>query len=78
MRQFLSTVVMLCGLAVSLGAGWYVAKGPFFGFATPPMPYVLAATGGFVLGIIVFGWGLSTRIDAGGTDERVIPSNEKV
>ncbi|MFC4406471.1 hypothetical protein [Haloarchaeobius iranensis] len=78
MAAYLSTTVMLLGLVVSLGSGWYIAKGPFFGFGTPPLPYILAATGLFVFGIIVFGWGLSSRIDAGRGDERVIPSNEKV
>lgn len=78
MRQYLSACVMLLGLAVSLGSGWYVAKGPFFGFATPPLQYVLAGAGVFILGVIVFGWGLSSRIDGGGSGERVIPSNEKV
>ncbi len=69
---------MLLGLVVTVGSGWYIAKGPFFGFATPPLPYILGATGVFVFGIIVFGWGLSSRIDAGRGNERVIPSNEKV
>ena len=78
MGTHLSTAVMLLGLVVTAGSGWYIAKGPFFGFGTPPLAAILAATGVFVFGIIVFGWGLSSRIDAGGGDERVIPSNEKV
>ena len=78
MTAYLSTAVMLLGLVVSLGSGWYIAKGPFFGFGTPPLASILAATGLFVFGIIVFGWGLSSRIDAGRGDERVVPSNEKV
>ncbi|WP_256297871.1 hypothetical protein [Haloarchaeobius salinus] len=78
MRAHLSTAVMLLGLVVTVGSGWYIAKGPFFGFATPSLPAVLGATGVFVFGIIVFGWGLSSRIDAGRGTERVVPSNEKV
>ena len=78
MRTHLSTAVMLLGLVVTAGSGWYIAKGPFFGFATPPLASILAATGIFIFGIVVFGWGLSSRIDAGRGTERVIPSNEKV
>ncbi|WP_435317153.1 hypothetical protein [Haloarchaeobius sp. TZWSO28] len=78
MGRILGTILELVGLLVTVSSGWYVAKGPFFGYATPSLQYILVATGVFIAGILLFGWGLSGRIAAAGQDERVIPSNKKV
>ncbi|WP_435344561.1 hypothetical protein [Haloarchaeobius sp. HRN-SO-5] len=78
MHRYVSTAFLLVGLATSVGSGWYIAKGPFFGYATPPLPNVLAAAGVFMVGIIAFVWGTSGRIDAGDTGERPAPSDRKV
>ncbi|WP_435361123.1 hypothetical protein [Haloarchaeobius sp. DFWS5] len=78
MGRILGTLLMLVGTVVTLGSGWYVAKGPFFGYATPPLTHVLAAAGVFVAGMLVFAWGLGGRVTANTGDERVIPSNKKV
>ncbi|WP_439028651.1 hypothetical protein [Haloarchaeobius sp. DT45] len=78
MGRILGTILELVGLLVTLSSGWYVAKGPFFGFETPPLQYILLASGVFITGILLFGWGLSGRVTAARQDERVIPSNKKV
>ncbi|WP_435334945.1 hypothetical protein [Haloarchaeobius sp. TZWWS8] len=78
MGRILGTLSTLLGVLVTLGSGWYIAKGPFFGLATPPLTHLMVATGVFIVGILLFGWGVSGRISAGGADERVIPSNKKV
>ncbi|WP_267642220.1 hypothetical protein [Haloarchaeobius amylolyticus] len=78
MGRILGRILELLGLFVTLSSGWYVAKGPFFGYATPPLEYIMVATAIFIGGIILFGWGLSGRVAASQQDERVIPSNKKV
>lgn len=51
-------VVGGCGLMVALWAGWFVVKGPFFGYPVPPIQHVLAACGVFIAGMYVFAWGV--------------------
>lgn len=45
------------GLAVTLGAGYLVVRGPFLGGPTLEPPALLAMLGAFVIGITVAAWG---------------------
>jgi hypothetical protein len=52
-------LVTAVGVAVTLGAGYLVVRGPFLGGAAlEPMP-LLGTLGVFVVGIVVLTWGLT-------------------
>ena len=53
---FFLTVTAI-GLAITAATGFLVVRGPFFGGPTlEPLP-LLAALGGFIVGIVVLSWG---------------------
>lgn len=54
-------LVGACGLFVALYAGWFVVRGPFFGYPVPPIQYVLAACGVFLAATYVFAWGVNAN-----------------
>jgi len=47
------------GLAVTLGAGYLVVRGPFLGGPTLAPRALLATLGAFVVGVTVAAWGLT-------------------
>lgn len=54
MLKFLSGLVALFGLAVTLFGGWMLIRGPFLGGAVlEPIPMFAALTA-FIVGIVVF------------------------
>lgn len=58
------TLVGILGLVVTVASGWYVIRGPFFGYAVPPAEYMLAACGVFILAMYLFAWGLDRNYRA--------------
>jgi hypothetical protein len=57
MRKLIGGFGLLVGLAVTLGAGWLLVRGPFFGGPMLDQSTMLAAVGALILGVIVSGWG---------------------
>jgi hypothetical protein len=58
-------LVTLVGLTVTLGTGFLLVRGPFLGGALlEPIP-LLAALGGFVVGIVVLTWGATRALGVG-------------
>jgi len=56
------------GLAIAVASGWYVVRGPFFGYPIPPAEYMLAACGVFILAVYGFAWGLDSIYHADRTE----------
>ena len=55
--ELVAGVVGAVGLAVSLGAGYLVVRGPFFGGPTLAPRPLLATLAVFIVGVAVFAWG---------------------
>ncbi|SDZ75545.1 hypothetical protein SAMN04488065_0060 [Haloplanus vescus] len=47
------------GLAVALGAGYLIVRGPFLDGATLAPRPLLAALGAFIVGVAIAAWGLT-------------------
>jgi len=59
--RFVFAAVTSLGLAVAVGAGFFVVRGPFFGGTLlDPVP-LFGALVGFVVGLVLFVWG-GTRL----------------
>jgi hypothetical protein len=53
------------GLAVTLGSGYLIVRGPFLGGpALDPVP-LFGSFGAFVLGIVLFSWGSTKALGIG-------------
>lgn len=68
MTHLRGLVIGLLGLVASLASGWYVVRGPFFGYAIPPVEHLLAASAVFVAATYLFAWGLDANFRAETTD----------
>ncbi|MFB6103987.1 MAG: hypothetical protein ABEJ57_02720 [Halobacteriaceae archaeon] len=58
-------LVSLIGLAVLLGTGYLIIRGPFLGGAPLSNQNLLVALGGFFVGLFVFMWGAARLVDVG-------------
>jgi hypothetical protein len=58
MTDIKGTLVGSLGLVITVASGWYVVRGPFFGYPIPPAEYLLAACGVFIVAMYLFAWGL--------------------
>lgn len=58
MTDIKGTLVGSLGLVITVASGWYVVRGPFFGYPIPPAEYLLAACGVFIIAMYLFAWGL--------------------
>lgn len=65
MPDFKGLVVGALGLAVTIAAGWYIVRGPFFGYPVPPATNMLAASGVFIVAVYGFAWGLDRNYRSG-------------
>lgn len=62
---YVYAAVTVLGLAVTLGTGFFLMRGPFFGGGLlEPIPLILALCG-FVVGIVAFAWGLTRAAGIG-------------
>lgn len=57
-------VIGTLGLIASLASGWFVVRGPFFGYAVPPVEHLLAACAVFIAATYLFAWGLDANFRA--------------
>lgn len=58
MANNIGLVIGGCGLFVALWAGWFIVRGPFFGYPVPPLNHLLVASAVFILGTYIFAWGV--------------------
>lgn len=58
MANYIGLLIGGCGLFVSLWAGWFVIRGPFFAYPIPPIEHLLVASAVFMLGMYIFAWGV--------------------
>lgn len=57
-------VIGSLGLIASLSSGWFVIRGPFFGYLVPPVEHLLAACAVFIAATYLFAWGLDVLFRA--------------
>jgi len=50
------------GLAVALGAGYLIVRGPFLGGSLLAPRPLLATLGAFIVGIVVMAWGITQYV----------------
>ena len=60
--------VMFVGLWLSLYSTWILVRGPFAGYPLPSGELILLATGGFVVGVVLFAWGVQRVLFSSGSE----------
>ncbi|MDS0298727.1 hypothetical protein NDI76_08225 [Halogeometricum sp. S1BR25-6] len=55
--------VTFVGLLLTTGTGYLLVRGPFLGGALLEPTPLLGALAGFVVGVVVFGWGATRAAD---------------
>lgn len=68
MPDFKGLIVGALGLVITAGAGWYIVRGPFFGYPVPSATNMLAASGVFIVAVYCFAWGLDRNYRSGATE----------
>jgi hypothetical protein len=61
----LFTVICVVGLAVTLGTGYLIIRGPFLGGPILPPRVLFVTLGGFLAGILAFSWGGAKALGVG-------------
>jgi len=77
MGQRIAELITVLGAILTGSTGWYVVRGPFFGYPVPPVEYMLVAAGAFLVGTIVTAGGLSRSVSARTGDDRTVISEGK-
>lgn len=49
----------LGGVLTAMYSAWFIVRGPFFGYELPSQWLLLLATGTFIIGLIVFAFGVN-------------------
>ena len=68
MTDLAGALVGTLGMVITVASGWYVIRGPFFGYPIPPAAYLLAACGVFIVATYLFAWGLDRNYRSYKTD----------
>jgi hypothetical protein len=57
--------VGVVGLALSIGTGFLIVRGPFLGGPVLPPESLMVTLGGFLAGVLAFSWGGSKALGVG-------------
>ena len=58
MASYTGLAIGSIGLFVAIWSGWFVVRGPFFGYPIPDVRYLLIACAIFIVGTYLFAWGV--------------------